>query len=240
MTTVQDLMDATRERADIVNDQSVDDTELLRLVLGSCAFLDSEIIALNEDYTGATFYSVLAAGRSHIPLPASFLKLRRVQFNGGPTGSTPPEQITAWYNLYSFQLSELSRWSSPLSVSSWPYAFPQLAVRVWDNALLIDPEQYAQGAYRIFYVPKFPSLQPADNLPTHMQLQMCTDWAVANAAGKIMTKFGRDPSGFFMEQDRYLASIQKAFKNRDASSPKKIANTRFGMDPFMMGGGFDR
>jgi hypothetical protein len=240
MTTVQNLMDWTRNRTSTVNDQSITDDELMGYVLGSAKFLDNEIIALYEDYKLSIYQAAIVNGQNTIPLPGNFFKLRAVDFNGGQSAPVngSPNQFQ-WYTIYSFMLSERNRFNSPLSAAMWPYLFPVLAARVQDQVLMIEPGQWAQGYYQIWYTPAFPELTATSSIPRYMDVQSVYDWILADASAKIFTKFGLDPSGFYMAADRCMQSIVKTFKNRDSGSPKHVVNTRFANDPYMCGGGFD-
>lgn len=118
---------------------------------------------------------------------------------------------------------------------------PALSYRLADSSIIMEPQQQAAGnTFQVWYTPKFNNLNlTTDTLGIQMQTQGWTEYAIVDCCIKIFNKQNMDPSAFMQEKEQLRQRIMSAAKNRDASAPKQIVNTRFSNDDlFPFGSGF--
>lgn len=221
---LSDLILLVRQRADMENNAFVSDSELTTYINNSLAELDDILVTNYEDYRLSNWVSVLAAGAGAvIPLPADFGKLRGVDFQVNGTGAG------RWYALRAFQFPERNRWTNAGAVFAWPFGRAQLSYRLADQGIMIAPADQAGGVYQVWYTPLFNRLVlPTDLLPQSYASQAWTEYAVVDAAIKILNKQNLDPSGFMAEKQALRARVIGASKNRSNAAPKRVADTRLG------------
>jgi len=234
LTTIQDLITYTRQRANIEDNQFCTDDELITYINRSLAELDDCLITRYEDYKITTYLATLTNGDYIIPLPPDFLKVRAIDYSP----SVPPNG-NGWYTINQYQLPERNRYNNSIQNIASPWGKVTLSSRVMGDSIYMAPQDEAGGEYQIWYTPKYQWLPLAtDALPYYMDTQAWSEFAVVSSCVKIMNKMVLDPSGFMAEKQEQKDRVISAAKNRDSSGPKRVANVRFAEDygPFGQNG----
>lgn len=224
-TTLADIITQIRQRSDMENNEFVSDIELKAWTNNSLGGLDDILVTTYDDYKMTSFQSVLSGGANNvIPIPSNFYKLRGVDFCNQSDSASPDK----WTTIYGFQFTERNRNNQNLTSIALPYTNSNISARLTDAGIIIQPADYAQGKYQIWYVPKFiPLVEDTDTLTIQMDTQAWVEYAVVDVCIKILNKQNLDPSGFMMEKQELKQRIIAAAKNRDSSGPKRVANVRF-------------
>lgn len=225
-TTLQSLIDLTRQESNMENNNFISDSELTSYINNSLAELDDIMInEVNEDYRLEQYIATLQAGAFSIPTPQETMKIRGVDIQGNgivSNGSFP------WFPLPKFQLIDRGRRNNLTSALAYPFGKVNLSY-FWQgaNGIIIYPQVQAAGTYQIWWIPKFqPLLQLTDVLAVQMDQQSWIEYAVVDACIKIFCKQNLDPSGFMARKEGLRNRIRGAMTNRDQSGPDCIANVR--------------
>lgn len=217
---LQNLIDYTRQRCGIVNNDAVTDAELTTMVNLALGNLDLLLATQYEDYRLTTFYASIVGGvgGNKIPLPTDFLKLRGVDFGS-------PNQ---WITLYGFGLQERNRYGNPLVSMFVPYLNGAArSIRVMDQFIYVEPALVAAGQYQVWYTPKFqPLVNPTDPLPLYMDAEGWVEYAVSSSGVKIYTKLLLNPEGFLADRQYYEDVVRNGAANRMSNGPKVMTNVR--------------
>lgn len=223
-TTLADIITLTRQRSNMEANYFVTDAELISYINNSLAELDGLLATKYEEYRLNSFQAALPNdGVSNvISIPSTLWKLRGVDYQnlgqGNPT----------WYTLYQFQFPERNRDNNVLNNIVSPWGKLKLSYRLADTGIIIMPQNQAGGIFQVWYTPKYvPLTQTTDTLTIQMDTQSWVEYAVVDCCIKIFNKQNLDPSGFLAEKQALHNRIMSEAKNRDASGPKRMANTRF-------------
>lgn len=232
-TTLADLITLVRQRSNMENNYFVSDAEITSYLNNSIAELDDILITTYNDYRVNTFQAILPSDGSNnvISIPSNFYKLRGVDFRD----SASTDAIPRWYTLYPFQLIERNRNNSNFGSITAPWGKVRLSYLLTDAGITIQPTSQVGGTYQIYYVPKFIPLQVSgDTLTIQMDTQAWIEYAVIDCCVKIFNKQNLDPTGFMAEKAALKQRIVSAAKNRDSAAPKRMANTRFQNDDWIL------
>jgi hypothetical protein len=234
-TTLQNLIDSIRNRANMEANEFVTDTDITDMLNACLGELDDALITRYEDYKVIPVLATLNSGQFQIPLPPDFLKLRALDYSPGPLPAGPGN---GWYTINQFQMPERNRYNNSAQNIMSPLGKVTLSSRVMGQFIYMAPQDEAGGCYQVWYVPKFAPLDGySDTLPYYMDSQAWSEFAVVGTCVKIMNKMNLDPSGFMAEKAEQKERVISAAKNRDSSGPKRMANVRFNGGGFG-GGGF--
>ena len=228
-TTLANIIQLIRYRANLENNYVVTDSELTIYINSSLAELDDILVTDYEDYNVETFQAVIPTdGTSNtFPVPSQFYKLRGVDYQ-----LNKEQNGTYWLTLYPFQMPERNRQRSGLTNILIPYK-TGLSYRLQGNQIMIMPQMQAGGIYQVWYTPKYvPLVELTDTLSIQMDTQAWVEYSVVDCCIKCLNKQNLDPSGFLAEKGALQQRIRNAMKNRDASAPKRMANVRFNSNDF--------
>lgn len=241
-TTIGDLITLTTQRANVENNPTFGQQELIAYVNNSLAELYDLLTCTYEDYDSHQFISTLTGTNNTIPVLSDVNKVRLVEFQY-MTGSSAFGGTDNFYPINQFQMPQRNRYgNTPLNVFL-PYNLAQLTYRVMGGNIIIEPIASCAGTYRVWYTQKWQWLENlTDYLPYTMDSQAWSEYAVVDACIKIYDKQGQDASGFRTEKAELKDRIVSAAKNRVLGSPKAMINcrrrNRFGMGGFSPGGLF--
>lgn len=230
-TQLSDIINLIRQRSNMENNFFVSDAELTTYINNSLAELDGTLATRYEEYRLNSFQAILPNdGTSNIiSIPSNMWKLRGVDYQN--LGQGMPQ----WFTLYQFQFPERNRDNNVLNNIVSPWGKIKLSYRLADVGIVIQPETVAGGVYRVWYTPKFvPLQQTTDALNIQMDTQSWVEYAVVDCCIKILNKQNLDPTGFMAEKAQLHNRIISEAKNRDASGPKRVSNTRYQNDDFTL------
>lgn len=220
MTLLSDLVTTLRQRTDTSASQFVTDPELAGYLNSSLAELDDVLIGTYEDYKVTTTTATIASsvdGSNFFMLPADFLKSRRVdrQVNG------------CWLQLDRFSMMESNAYAYPaLSRVGFEFRYRIEGLKCW-----IVPWSNSAGIYQLWYVPRFTALALTDPLPSYMDQQSWTEFAIADSGAKVLQKQDLDPSIFLGQKGQQQARVVAAAATRDAGPPRRMVDTRGAHQP---------
>ena len=232
--TLQDLIDQTRFRSNMEENNFVTDAELTIYINNSLAEMDDVLVTTYNDYNLNTFQAVLTDTNNIISIPSNFYKLRGVDFQD-PSAST-----NQWVTLRPFQLVERNRGTSTIGRAIDPWGRTKVSYLLTNAGITITPATSAAGTYQVFYVPKFnPLVLTTDTLTIQMDTQAWIEYVVVDCCAKINNKQNMDPSGFLAEKAALKQRIISAARNRNAGSPKGMVNVRYNDDSYFTPGDWD-
>jgi hypothetical protein len=230
---LQDVLDYTRQRCGIVNNDVVTDAELTTMVNLALGNLDLVLATQYEDYRLTAYLATISGGynANRIPLPTDFLKLRGVD-RGSPN---------QWVTIYGFGMQERNRNTNPIALAYVPYSYGAVVtVRAMDQFIYVEPAMMSGGQYQVWYTPKFqPLVNPTDPLPLYMDAEGWIEYAVSSAGVKIYTKLLLNAEPFLADRAYYEDVVRNGASNRMAQGPKCMTNVRNLSDtsyPFGQGG----
>lgn len=232
---MQNLIDLTRFRGNLENNQFCTDPEIQLYLNQSLAELDDILSTNYEDYHVLNYQAVIPTNNSSniLAVPSNLLKLRGVDFQYQPAAS--PSSPALWYTVPRFNFLERNQ-QNPLSVISMPWGRLNISYNLIDQGIQIIPNTNCAGTYQVWYTPKFQYLTAVtDILPLYMNAQGWSEYAVVDACIKIFNKQNIDPSGFMAEKEALKQRIISASRNRDAGGVKFVADTRYQNQDFYWG-----
>lgn len=231
-TTLQTIITAVRQRANMENNQFVTDAELTTMINNSLSQLDMILVSKFNDYKLTNTILTASSTTGQIALPVDFLKLRGVdvQYNASdPDG---------YYRIEAFEFPKRNRkpygFTGPVGYG--PYC---INYRLQGSYIQIEPVGLAaQWPYRIWYTPDYVLLvNPTDTLQSYMDSQSWYQYAIVDVAAMVLAKQDLDPSTFLAQKAELREMILRlSTPNRDAGSPVAMTDTR-GWGG--MGGGWD-
>lgn len=236
-TSLADIITLVRQRSNMENNFFVTDQELTTYINNSLAELYGVLTTKYEEYNLSNFLAVIPGdGYSNvISIPSNLMKLRGVDYQNQGQGGGP-----LFYTLYPFQFPERNRNNNTLGNITAPWGKYQLSYRLAGVGILIEPQQTAGGTYQVWYTPKYVNLvQTTDTLTIQMDTNAWVEYAVTDCAIKIFNKQNLDPTGFMAEKAQLKERIVGEARNRDASAPKRMANSRFNNNDFSLPYMFD-
>ncbi len=147
-TTLTSIRESVRERADMQHSEFVSDSELDSYINNSYKELYDLIVSRFEDYYSVRYITTVGID-AQIPLPEDFYKLRGVDLNrdGGDNWITVSKWMFAERN-------QANRTNNRLI-----YGVNDVQYRAMGDKIEFLPVSSAPGTYRIWYVPKTPTLK---------------------------------------------------------------------------------
>lgn len=215
--TFIEMRDRARQYADMVNSQFIDEDELKGYLNDSLADLyDQLVAAYGEDYyaTTTTFTTVL--NQTHYPFSTVFgqqdnfyklLNMYRVN------DTVSPHQNLGI--LRRFERSEIF-----ITTMSWNAQWP--CYRLEGQQVVLSPAPYGGMVIRVDYVPVSPKL--SGDLDTFDGINGYEDWAVLDAACKMLDKEESDTRALVARKDRIEVRIQQMGAARDASQASRVTD----------------
>lgn len=222
--TLQNLIDAVRQRADMQNSQFVTDSELtsyinqsyqelydlIRQKFGDDYFVAPPVI-ITTDGTNDTY--LLPNGTNFSAAP-SFQNLLGVDLL---LSNQPDSAVT----IKPFMFAERNRYAVPNFQSF--YGVTNLRYRLRDNRIWFTPIPASGQSIRLFYVPQLVALSApsdtADNLGGWLEYVIC------DAAIKCAQKEESDISVLAAQKMMLIQRIEAAAENRDIGMSQSVSDT---------------
>lgn len=217
--TLTMLINAVRQRADMVNSQFCTDAELTSYINQSYFELYDLLVSRYGDnyYVVTPPPSFQTDGTTfQYPLPADFYKLLGVDLALAPN-------LDSFITIKPFMFADRNRYSVPNFQSF--YGVTNLRYRLNGNNLWLTPIPAANQTIRLWYIPRMATLAaPSD---TADGISGWTEYIIVDAAMKALNKEESDCSVLMADKAGLIARIEAAAENRDAGSPPKVADTMY-------------
>lgn len=214
-TTLLNLSTRARERADMTNSQFIDTSELTNYINMGMLELYDALIQANEDYFTTSTTLTVSAGTNTAALPATFYKLRGLDYllNG------------AYVNVPLFNFQDRNRASTK---NIWDAGIGDgRRYRVFADNILIQDIDNAAGTYRAWYVPSLaPLVNNTDTLPTTLSKFGWDEYIVLFAAERMLNKEESDTADIKNQKNSLLARIVEMSANRQLEQSEQIADNQ--------------
>jgi hypothetical protein len=210
-TTLLNMRERVRARADMKNSSFVEDDELTQYINSSYQELYDLLVASFEDYYTATPLSINITSGNSFDLPVDFYKLR------GVDGKLDNNNF---FTLQPFNFAERNVNRQGLGIINSNIWYTQY--RIVGNKILITPEDNATGNYRLWYIPRCPIL--VSDIDTLDGINGWEEYVVVDAARKCLAKEESDTSGLVQDKEMLRKRIEAMAARRDAGMPKTITD----------------
>ncbi len=235
MATFLEIRDAARQRSDMVKSKFVTEAELKGYVNASVKELYDLLVSTFDDYyTAEPLEFELTGVEDGYNLPDDFYKLRGLDRQIDSASAT-------WFTVHNFNFEERNRYNQFTAIRS---SYPAIRYRVMGSSDLegngfikIIPKAGAGGTYRMWYVPKCPTLV-ADG-DEFNGINGWEEYVIVDCAIKMLEKQEDDVSVFLAQKKALIERIEAMAPNRDAGEPERITDSRSSdwIGPFGWNGG---
>lgn len=221
-TTLQNLVDRTRQRADMEGSTFVSDTEVIGYINVAMAEIHDILVDRYEDYYVSSQQFTLPADNPGT-LPNTFYKALGVDFNTG--GTT--------YRLRRFSFQERNVYNSPAMVAG---RVTNTLYAIQGAEIKFIPSPTVSGTATLFFVPE--AQQFATSGSGFMDATVVTkapavafgyeEYVVVDAAIKCLQKEESDVQMLMVQKQQLKERIENAASNRDQGEPTAITDSRAG------------
>jgi len=221
-TTLQNLVDRTRQRADMEGSTFVSDTEVIGYINVAMAEVHDILVDRYEDYYVSTQQFTLPADNPGT-LPNAFYKALGVDFDTG--GTT--------YRLRRFSFQERNVYNSPAMVAG---RVTNTLYAIQGAEIKFIPSPTVSGTATLYYVPE--AQQFATSGSGFMDVTVVTkapavafgyeEYVVVDAAIKCLQKEESDVQMLMVQKQQLKERIENAASNRDQGEPTAITDSRAG------------
>ena len=221
-TTLQNLVDRTRQRADMEGSTFVSDTEVIGYINVAMAEIHDILVDRYEDYYVSSEPFTLPADNPGT-LPNTFYKALGVDFDTG--GTT--------YRLRRFSFQERNVYNSPAMVAG---RVTNTLYAIQGAEIKFIPSPTVSGTATLWYVPE--AQQFATSGSGFMDATVVTkapavafgyeEYVVVDAAIKCLQKEESDVQMLMVQKQQLKERIENAASNRDQGEPTAITDSRAG------------
>jgi hypothetical protein len=213
MTTLSELREKVRERADQQNSQFITEPELSGYINNSYAELYDILISKFQDYYCKDPVSFSLTSLNYYPIPADLYKIRGIDVMVGAN----------WATVFPFNFIERNTY---VSFNRPILKYPKVKYRLMGQKLIFTPADQAPGDYQLWYIPRYTPLSAdSDILSDVMDYE---EYVIVDAAIKCMIKEETDPSALLMIKQGLKQRIEGMASNRDSGMPQTISDVRGG------------
>lgn len=205
-----ELRTLARQRADMVNSDFVSDAEVNGYVNASLAELHDIIVNTFDDYVTTSTTFTLSSSNSYA-LPSDLLKLRMLSILDG----------TRYVPLRALPLAERWRYTGSTAYSR---GYDRRYV-LMGPSVIVYPAERAAGTYELVYVQQYVPVTVDNVTPfagTGIPDQYWTEYAVVDAAIKLLQKEESDVSVLMAQKAALKKRITDAAAMRDSGEPSRI------------------
>lgn len=221
-TTLQNLVDRVRQRADMEGSTFVSDTEVIGYINVAMAEIHDILVDRYEDYYVSSEPFTLPADNPGT-LPNTFYKALGVDFDTG--GTT--------YRLRRFSFQERNVYNSPAMVAG---RVTNTLYAIQGAEIKFIPSPTVSGTATLWYVPE--AQQFATSGSGFMDVTVVTkapavafgyeEYVVVDAAIKCLQKEESDVQMLMVQKQQLKERIENAASNRDQGEPTAITDSRAG------------
>jgi hypothetical protein len=204
--TLVQLRERSRQRADLQNNDFIEDTELNAYINSSNAELHELLVgAYGTDYKLESHTFTSTVGEDEYDLPADFFELRGIDMYVGGE----------WHNVHRFNFNERNR--SDVA---------EIKYRLHGDKIKFSPIPDTGTQFRLWYTPTAtPLTNDSDTLD---DVNNWGEYIIIDAAIKMRIKEESDISALVMQKQSITARIQNIAANRDAAEPETIEDVYAG------------
>lgn len=208
--TLSELRTLALQRADKENSRFISTTEANNYINLAYGELYDLLVSQFADYYSKTVNFTLS-GTNEYTLPSDFYKIRGLDFIVDNATAT---------TVYPFNFNERNRFEFP--VSRLVYGQQRRSYRVMGNKLILLPEAEVDGAYKLWYVPRYTRLVlDTDNMSDVLDFE---EYVVVGAAAMMLVKEESDPSALLLMKEQLKNRVIEMAKERDASMPERVSD----------------
>lgn len=187
------------------NSSFITDAEFNNYINDSYAELYDLLTASFEDYFVADPVSFTLSSTNTYPLPATFYKLRGLDFKLSDTD---------WAEVKEFNFAERNRYRSDLACTR--------RYRIMGQKLYVLPETASSGTYQLWMIPRFTPL--ASDTDVMGDVLDFAEYVVIDAAIKALIKEESDISALAMQKQAMTDRVITMAARRDVDQPERIAD----------------
>ena len=216
---LQDLIAASRQRADFVNSQFVTDSELTSYINQSYFELYDLLVSKYGDdyYVKSPPQTITTDGVNYLfALASDFYKLLGVDL------ALNPNTTDSFVTIKPFNFAERNRYSVPNFQSF--YGVTNMRYRLSGNNLWLTPTPAANQVMRVWYVPRMTQLVASTD--TVDGISGWTEYIIIDCCIKMLAKEESDPTIFVQQKMDIIKRIEAMAENRDAANPPRVADSR--------------
>ena len=221
-TTLQNLVDRTRQRADMEGSTFVSDTEVIGYINVAMAEIHDILVDRYEDYYVSSQQFTLPADNPGT-LPNTFYKALGVDFNTG--GTT--------YRLRRFSFQERNVYNSPALVAG---RVTNTLYAIQGAEIKFIPSPTVSGTATLFFVPEAQQFSTTESEYMAKTIQSKApavafgyeEYVVVDAAIKCLQKEESDVQMLMVQKQQLKERIENAASNRDQGEPTAITDSRAG------------
>lgn len=214
--TFGELKERSRQRADMVGSQFVDNAELEAFVNESVTDLyDLLITSYDEDYFLTSQDITLVNGQEDYALPSDFYKLRGVDL-------VESEKNISTLKPFNFQ--ERNRYKNALV---FDYSFDSISgsrYRIMGNKIRLTPIPDSSKTLRLWYNPVFEDM--ISDFDTFNGVNGYEELVIVLTAIKMLTKEESDTSALERRYANLWKRVMETAPNRDAGMPESVQDVR--------------
>ena len=221
-TTLQDLVNRTRQRADMEGSTFVTDAEVIAYINVAMAEMHDILVSRYEDYYVSSESYTLPADNPGT-LPATFYKALGVDFDSG--GTT--------YRLRRFSFQERNKLNSPSVVAG---RIADTLYSIQGNQIKFIPAPTVSGTVTLYFVPEAQQFSTSES--EYMDKTVANkapavafgyeEYVVIDAAIKCLQKEESDVQILLVQKQQLKERIENAASNRDQGEPARITDSRTG------------
>ena len=227
LTTLQNLVDRVRQRADMTGSAFVSDAEVISYINVAMSEIHDVLVTKFEDYyVSSTTYTLPAANPGN--LPDSFYKALGVDLDVGG--------ITYRLKPYSFQ--ERAMYNSPGMVASM---ITNTLYNIQGSLIKFIPSPTVSGSATLYYVPEAQQFSTSES--EYMAKTVFDkapavaygyeEYVVIDAAIKCLQKEESDVQVLLVQKQQQLERIEQAAGKRDAGESYAIGDVNVGTSSYL-------
>ena len=223
-TTLQNLIDRVRQRADMEGSTFVSDAEVITYINVAMAEMHDILVQRYEDYYVNTEVFTMPIGTEGVDdvLPTDFYKALGVDFELG--GTT--------YRLRRFSFQERNQFNSPAVVAG---RVTNTLYQIRDNLIKFIPNPTVSGTVTLFYVPESQQFATDGTDDAVMVVTKAPqvargyeEYVVVSAAINCLQKEESDIQILLVQKQQLKERIENAATNRDQGESTAITDVRKG------------
>jgi len=211
-TTLLQIRQQARQRADMENSEFVSDSELNGYINSSIAELHDILVqSYGTNYFTKSLTFATVANDDTYALPNDFYKL---------DGVDAQLDLQTWTSLKRFNFPERNRFTDSAPWNRFGVNF--IYYRLVGPNLVFTPVPNSAINVRIWYTPVATKL--VSDSDTLDDLNQYVEYVITDAAIKMLQKEESDVSVLFAQKQALLKRIQEASQNRDAGEPESVSD----------------
>jgi hypothetical protein len=210
MSTLADLREKVRERADMQSSHFIEDPELNGYINNSYGELYDLLVSRYEDYYCKDPLSFTLTTLNYFIIPSDLYKIRGIDV------SIQGE----WADVFAYNFLDRNRYSNVIRPT---LRLPPVRYRLMGQKLIFTPAQDAPGVYQLWYIPRYTPLSlDTDILSDVLDFE---EYIIVDSAIKCRIKEETDIQDLVYCKEKLEKRIEALGSNRD-SQPQTVGDAR--------------